>query len=281
VKRALTAATAAVLAVACGGRTAGDGDGGLVDSGDGSLLGDGLIGDANMGDASWTLCSSPDGYMVCGGTDNCNAGTSCAQFCSPALGNNELEPCNGTTGNLDNTCDSPDCPDGYLCLRTDGVQPTDAPLLGNCVNDEIAHLFHLNGGDARLLYADYSFFDGTPLPTPATCPQITGLALCGGACGDTCPKDDGGFSAQHVCFGRSKTHPFSLCAAVGGECTAADPSNCIQVAGLTGTPQGCLVFLDNTASQANADPHGFCVPQDTCNAAAQGYPGGAKCTPVN
>jgi len=259
-----------VLTLACGGHIVGD-DAGV--GGDG-----GTIHDGAGGDGGWTLCSSPDGYMVCGGPNDCNAGTECAKACA---GTTELEPC-GSNATTDNyfQCDDPPCPDGYLCLLTDGVKRTDAPLLGECVVDQIGQLFHLNSEDSRLLYADFSAYDGAPLPNPSSCPTSgsASLVFCGGSCGDTCPHD-GPLPPYHACFGRSPNHPYSICAVIGPSCTPSDQSGCVSWADQTATPQGCMIFVDDAASQPNADAHGLCVPQDTCQAAASFYPpgGAVKC----
>ncbi len=212
--------------------------------------------------------------MVCGGANDCNAGTDCAQYCSQT--GTELQPC-GANATVESSyfCDNPPCPDGTLALPLNNAKPSDVPLLGQCVVDEIGQLFHRNNADSRLLYADFSAYDGAPLPQPSSCPTLPGLTLCGGSCGDTCPHD-GGFS-PHVCFGRSKKHPYSLCAVNGGTCSTSDQSNCKTFGTETGSAQGCLLFLDDSADQSIADIHGICVDQTTCNAAASSYPGGAKC----
>jgi hypothetical protein len=260
----VNASVLAGLALGCGGLAAND-DGGVGDGGphaDGSTTGDG------GGDAGWTPCSSPDGYMVCGGANNCNANTACAQYCAST--GTELEPCGNYTVGTSSSyeCDNAPCPDGALCLLIDGTAPTDVPLAGQCVADEIGQLFHLNGADSRLLYMDYSFYDGSPLPSPTACPNVTGLTLCGGACGNTCPSD-----AIHTCVGRSPKHPYSLCLATNGGgfgCTTSDQSACKTYGTNNGLSVGCLFFTDASASQPNGDAHGICIDQPTCNAAAQG-----------
>jgi hypothetical protein len=248
------------LAMACGGLTSPDSDSG---SGDGDTSGDGGAGDG----AGWTNCSSPNGYMVCGGPNDCNAGTDCAQYCQQT--GNELQACNGGIDNI-GFVDNPPCPDGTLLLPGDKQQFTDSPLLGECVVDEIGQLFHRNGADARLMYADFSAYDGTPLPQPATCPAVTGLTLCGGTCTGSC-------ASGSYCYGRSPKHPYSLCTINGGVCSTADQTDCKTFGQSNKMSVGCLIFSDDSASQTTADAHGICVDAPTCAAAASSYPGGAKC----
>jgi hypothetical protein len=194
----------------------------------------------------------------------------CSQSC---LNGDELEPCGEDAFVAhDFGCVGVPCPDDTLCLITDGVSVTDPLLSGQCVVNDIGELFHINGEDSRMRYMDMSAYDGTPLPAPTNCPDVAGLTLCGGACGDTCPHD-----TTHVCFGRSPAHVYSLCVVNGGGCSATDQSQCKTYGINYGIPQGCLIFQDDSASQPVADVHGLCVDQATCDAAQQGYPGGAKC----
>jgi hypothetical protein len=263
-KSYVIAASVVVASVmACGGLTSPDSDGG---SGDGGPMTDGL-----GSDSGWTNCSSPDGVMICGGPNDCNSGTACASYCGGAC--NGVQPC-GSNAVVDNfsVCDNPPCPDGTLIFPTCTAKFTDVPLIGACVVDQVGQLFHRNGADSVLMYADFSAYNGTPVPQPSSCPTITGLTLCGGACGSTCPND-----STHVCYGRSPKHPYSLCTINGGSCSTADQTDCTTYGQSNKLSVGCLIFSDDAASQTNADAHGICVDAPTCAAASSSYPGGAKC----
>ncbi len=246
---------------ACGGRVV-QGDGGT----------DGLASESGVDGAGWTECSSPSGYQLCGGSANCDLGCG---FCANILVSIGFCGDNGVPDPFTNT----NCavvPDGSVCLVVgslpDGGTGNDR-LMGSSIAWEAGELIYRAGYGDSVLFADATPFDGTPLPQPPDCPSISGLTLCGGACGDTCPHDD-----AHACMGRSPKHPYSLCVDVAPLSWNGTPDpHCARDNPPSDGKHGCLIFRDDPASQPIADSNGVWIDLPTCQAAAAGYPGGADC----
>lgn len=270
---------AASVALGCGGRAV--------------PLDGGLDGAADAGprpDSGFTACSSPAGYNLCNGP--------CGAACPPDKDGNpgcasdqpgmpdpvDLGICE-TTGALSGWvaaasgfgCNQ--CADGHVCVlstqrlwRTSPVETFD---IMECATRDFAIMYTLAGHPEMARYADRSAYTDQPLPEPATCPSVPGITLCGGACGG-CPQG-------YACVGRSPLHPYSLCVneaapkeygGLADTCERSNPNSCWS----DFYDWRCLTFEVDGASQPVADAHGLCVDRAICDAAAQGYPGGAFCT---
>lgn len=270
-QRPASLACLSVALLGCGGllSASGDGHGGNDDAGGDSA--------ANAEDAGaghgWTQCAAPTGDHLCG-----REGTPCACGPSPSSCAQQSGSCdclNGAelivgqpddisicaTSQIDQA-DFYDCPDGQIMLMaptTDWKKPGD---VDHCAPFDFGVLYAKNGWAKAVRYVDWAPFTGDPLPTPSTCPQVQGIQLCGGPCGNSCP--DGS-----VCTGRSPLHPYSVCLPVR-------PPNS---PGPGGTGWGCFAFaLPSPQDQALAKAAWNSVPGDWCQAAAKNLPGGGVCS---
>lgn len=274
--RSFTQAMFAGLALGCGGALASP-DGG-ADAG----------ADARpAGDAGYTACTSPGGYTLCNGS--CS-GTPCPpdKFGTPGCRSDEpgrprpadLGICSTTGGDdVPPVADCELCPDGHVCALSSqrwwSARPADMFRLMDCGPQDWAIMYTLAGRPDMARYADRSAYTSQPLPSPATCPSVPGLTLCGGPCGG-CPSG-------YVCVGRSPLHPYSLCVNDGGQtgvawsCDRNVGNDCKESL----YDRRCLTFKVDDASQPVADGNSLCVDRAICEAAAKGYPGGAFCTGGN
>lgn len=259
-----TWAALAALA-ACGGAVSGapDGsaDGGVDARPDGSSGG------------GWTKCRAPSGVSVCGGAENC--GADCPYCADSPPDATALRECwAGPVGGGNE--DARQCPDGDLLAQHSAAsKPSTDVIFLDCVNEDLGKLYALNGRPDLVRYSDRGTYSGEPIPPPpATCPQVPGLNLCGGACG-ACPDP-----ANQICMGRSPLHPYSLCVNKFGKVNT--PTSCSMGNGnlcnYLGAGLKCLTFKVDAPSQSLADLNGMCVSPAICDAAAKGYPGGAFCT---
>ncbi len=249
-----TVALLAMAALACGGQVVpGNGDAGADGAPDG---------------AGYTDCTSPSGYAVCGGPNQCDF-HNCISACSYAIPPSDFGFCLGS--GLPDPLNGKVCEPGYggdVCILIPIINSTtgwaDAPF-------EMGPLFASNGAADRVRYADLSLWTGDPVPDPQSCPDLGGTPACGGACG-ACP-------AGFTCRGRSPLHPVGFCsddsANWGANC-GAPPS---VYHGACPKSQGCFTYLVQPEVQKDADDAGMCLPIDQCNALAAAMPGGAKCTP--
>lgn len=243
--------------VACGGRA-----GGATAEGD---AGDAALNDGSepAPDAGWTQCTSPSGFAVCGGPNQCpSASAQCPQCIGDTSSPNGVSAC--ATDPLvqyqAQLCGSP-CTDGSICVALED----DTTFF--CAPYDIGVLFAKNGAADRVRYADMGAWTGDPLPLPSTCPSIPGVQVCGGNCGP-CPEGQ-------VCTGRSPLHAYSFCAPQEYHCVAGS-HDCGADAGLSG--HGCLTFTVQADAQAVANKWGLCLPATLCQAVAAGLPGGATCS---
>jgi hypothetical protein len=241
------------------------------------------ITDAAAGDdGGWTACTAPGGYRICGAQD-----TPCAanaqdpmcdcrrafQFPHPP---NDVDICaGGDIADADYWLPPYFCPDGFLVVATPAStynEPDGSLWAGGFnayVHIEIAQLYARNGWAAAARYADFSHFTGDPLPTPSSCPQVNGIQLCGGPCGDSCP-------AGTHCTGRSPGHPYSVC--------IPEPSSTECGAGANGAyfargddGWGCFAFQVPAQDQGIIPSAAYCTPISWCRAAAANLPGGGQC----
>lgn len=254
----------AFAASACGGSVVGQGDGGDggvdVGANDGSIVRDGAV----------ILPCNTDGLKLCGG----QCGQSCPVDKCISSNNNpnykgELGVCTDSSpSRFGGFCSQ--CEDGDVCALTSelALRPTPIDTFGNlrCADERWALMYSLNGRNDLARYADRSTYTGALLPSPSTCPSVSGFQLCGGACG-SCANG-------YVCMGRSPLHPYSLCVNKGlAPCERGDTIACTSKAGYR-----CLTFKVDPPSQPVADATGFCADRTLCEAAAQSYPGGVFCT---
>ena len=229
--------------------------------------------DGLASDAGWTKCKAPSGVSVCGGAEQC--GADCPQCVDGKPGDVGLRMCLSgpfSGGNWD----ARQCLDGALLVEaSESLAPSTDVIFLHCVNEDLGKLYALNGRPDLVRYSDRGTYSGEPIPPPpATCPQVPGLNLCGGACG-ACPDP-----TNQLCVGRSPLHPYSLCVNKFGKvntpapCKMGNGNVCNQF----GAGLKCLTFKVDTASQSIADLNGMCVSPAICDAATKGYPGGASCT---
>ncbi len=211
-------------------------------------------------DATWTLCTSPSGAKVCGGS-NCSGGNSpCANDCISGT-SADVGLCFDHCNPFPPFC--PLAPEGQICVRDFAVGTFSAAAF------DVGVLFASNDAGVRVRYADMGEWTGDPLPVPATCPQVTGFQLCGPGCG-ACPTGQ-------ICIGRSPLHP-------NGHCVAPSPPPFCGLtdAGPVGCDAGqsCFTYTVQPQVQREADEYGgLCFPTATCAAIAAQLPGGGTCTP--
>jgi len=265
----------AVAAIACGGETTQQ-DGGP----------DAQAVDASEWDGSVTPCSAGEA-MLCGGNcgDTCPRtpeGTGCQELADDDGGH--LAICDTIDGGIEWALKigCAECSDGHVCVATTSeLYPLETSAdFGSmvCTDVRFAEMYALNGHADLARYPDRSAYTADPLPTPGDCPSVSGITLCGGACGE-CPSG-------YVCVGRSPLHPYSLCVNDwrSHNPPGVAPAQCIRSddAGATcydgNDTFRCLTFKVDDASQPVADQYSLCVDKALCFAAAAGYPGGAFCT---
>jgi hypothetical protein len=217
-------------------------------------------------DAGWTQCTSPEGYAVCGGPSQCSAtSTACSQCGNPVLGamtDGGLNACVNSAlltseGDAAQLCWEA-CPDGAVCV--DLFQ--DATYF--CAPYDLGVLFAKNGAADQVRYADMGLWTDASLPLPTTCPNITGLQVCGGNCAP-CPTGA-------TCTGRSPLHPYSFCVPVGTE------GPCDAGAGCGNAGNGCFTYAVQPSAQPLANKNGMCLPDALCKSAASNLPGGGTCS---
>ncbi len=265
-----------LVALGCGGRTSDGEDAGPSD------------------DAGNPLCTTPEGYGICGPATPCKTGrqgeletgTACQRCECPNRRQGD-----GLLTGFECAADDPlrsvgVCDGFYYILGTEKNDFADACDDGFVRYDVVGEFFDPNfkvlscvpyslgllvsryvSDRDRLRYADFGFFTGAPLPRPTTCPATTGFQLCGSSCG-ACPTGQ-------RCNGRSPLHPYGFCVdnSIAGFCSLPIPTgHCTQ-------GQGCFKFKVEADAQAIADLYGVCLPLAQCQALATGLPGGGTCTP--
>jgi len=263
-----------LAAAACGGAVApaGADASGSVDAGSGDAI------DAASDDA-WTACSAPGGIAICGGSATaCSANvTSKSCYCEGLTQDymygrpippDELSVCDGPGSELRMRM----CPDGQLMVAVtsstiDGdLQNPNVAETFECEPVDVGILYSRSGWQRAVVYADYSVYTGEALPTPSTCPPVSGITFCGGPCGG-CP--DGS-----VCTGRSPLHPYSFCVPDlhGDQVASTGSKNNVAC----GPGLGCFAFTVQPSMQAVAEANTYCIPTDLCQAATK-LPGGGEC----
>jgi len=256
IRRAAISAVAALAIAACGGLLEGstNEEGGAADAG-------GL--DAAEAGGQWTPCSTPDGYRVCNGPNQCPADGVCLcgvldgtlSYCvTDALA--AREPPGEYSPRI---CDE-GCQDGDVCISGNGRN-----ALGfECMPFSLGELFERSGAPERVRYADLGTWSGAALPVPADCPTVGSIRLCGPACPGRCTADE-------ICSGRSPLHPYGMCRPV------PFPERCSRAKPACPTGNRCFIYTVEPEAQAVADGFGSCLPETMCLDAATGLPGGASC----
>jgi hypothetical protein len=201
---------------------------------------------------------------VCGGPNHCPyygcafAGTYCghAGDCMPDCDHDGfVGPCIGSESLAQASAMSIGCGDGGIYAGLGDSEPA------LCLAATYGGIYCDNDAGNELRYADYSSYTcGTPPPETTSCPTLSGVELCGAACG-------GCLDSSNVCTGRSPLHPY-------GVCIPKSPRACS-----TGCLAGekCFRFTVSPADQTVADAHGLCLPGTLCDALAAGLPGGGAC----
>lgn len=139
-----------------------------------------------------------------------------------------------------------EAPDGKVCISF--VTP-DAPVVwySGTADLDLGILFLQNGAGARVRYADWGLFDGTPLPTPTTCPTLQNARICGANCGGCAPNE--------ICHGRSPLHPYGFCISAMWEvCNVGSPK-------CSNASADCLSFKVQPEAQALADRFALLRPE--------------------
>jgi hypothetical protein len=262
--------------------------GGMIVGGDAS---DATTADAtaDVVDAgTYTACTTPEGYEICGtpvalpqcpssaadceqcGCDILGIPPSeyCINLCAPTIG--ALNDAGWLKRGCDQWCDGSD-----ICFRL---------ALGSysCVPFSIGQLLSQYEPDAPndtyrnlVRYGDLSAWTGQAISSAPTCPAVSGYELCCGACG-ACGSGD-------ICAGRSPLHPWGVCVPEAvpngqhqgkGDAGFNGPTVCTPSIG-----EGVFVFTVDAPSQDVAALYGRCMPIAMCQALAASFPGGGTCTP--
>lgn len=282
-KQSLLCVALSALALACGGRSGGAQDADAGEDGGGSDGGSNAGDGGSNGDGGWTQCTAPGGDAICG-----TANTPCAsetannpvcKGCAESLlfpdADGSVGVCNGVV--IDNVSNAPYfCPDGYVLVANPaylynapgGPNGPNGPPVGqnysSCVHFDIAQLYAKNGWARAARYTDFSHFTGAPLPVSASCPQVSGIQLCGGPCGDSCP-------AGTRCTGRSPGHPYSVCI------PEPDRQFCSSNGANGDYGVACFAFSVPPEDKDIIKTISYCTPTDWCRKAAANVPGGAQC----
>lgn len=253
-----SAVVSLLLLVGCGGLA-------VVDAGEGGAPPGTTSATTGGAPGVWTECSSPAGYRICHGPNDCPADQGTCGICAGDFHATEkaaISFCINDAMVAFGARQCFKCPDGGVC----GVSLGELSLrLGsfNCLPIDIAQLYDAAGYGHYARYADYGLWTGDPLPSPSTCPIIEGVTLCGPGCGD-CPTGE-------LCTGRSRLHPHSFCLPEdAGSCSADGLDDCPP-------GEGCFKYTVEPEAQPLADQHGYCLEMDRCEALAAGYPGGGVC----
>jgi hypothetical protein len=167
--QSLALAPLVALGVGCGGAVASSADGGGADD----SATDGTLPPI---DGSSTTCVAPSGDSVCGGPNHCaSSGPTCSECAMANLlrGPDDLSVCAPQFSPQFIGCD-----DGEVMIA---IPATSALPNGTlfCAPFDYGALYAANGWSKAVRYADYDLYNGAPLPTPASCPSVRGLTLCG------------------------------------------------------------------------------------------------------
>lgn len=247
----------------------GEGDAGPDDGGGGAASGGSGGAGGSGGLPAGPLCEL-DGFRICGGPLDCP----CEHDCSNVIEWPEIEGPIGVCKTPELVAYTESHPGAFGEPARDGdVRVELAPGWGFSPRPAaFGWLYLLNGYPELARYADYGTFDGTPLPTPTTCPtELQALPVCGGECGTGC-DDVGG--PDFVCSGRSKLHPYGVCVKINWyphECGPTEPCQDPE--------RSCLSFTVDAENQSLADAHGFCMLHEDCLGLAATLPGGGVCQP--
>jgi hypothetical protein len=232
-------------------------------------------------EAGYTRCATPEGWGICGPATGCEASLGrpgCSTCIYPALGDSGVGMCDSLHAmvvehSLETAISIFDCDDGWV--RYDylsGPRDSGIPDALPCVPYSVGVILSRYISDTnRLRYADYGFFTGAPLPTPPTCPTVSGFQPCDGPCASC--------TSGELCTGRSPLHPYSFCLDESKDYSpcSAFGRRCPQDAGAGAV--GCFLFTVEPQAQTIADVFGTCMPLAQCQAMAAQLPGGGTCTP--
>lgn len=241
----------------CGGVVSG-----VTDAGDGGA--DGALPLDAAADAGWTACTSPDGFAVCDGPNQCPASLCGSAGVCPYPGtvsDSVPRACGSALEVSESPCES--APDGLICFQSDPRPESNGFFWATAFN--VGVLLAQNGGSNFVRYADFGLWTGDPIPEPTTCPKLQNAIICGGNCG-TC-------SYNAVCHGRSPLHPWSFCLPtdIQDGCNLAKGVLCQDPA------NKCFAFKVEDAGQALANANSMCLPKDMCDDLAANLPGGGIC----
>ena len=259
------------LGFGCGSSTAVAPTGGAGGAHQGGAGGDAATGTAGAGGGIPAHCLSPSGFQACGGDSGCppelckvGGGVGCMQPEYPPPGYVSICANDATSDSEIFELNCQDAIDGAICFKNweNATGMLAAPF-------EVGELLAALGGAEQIYYADFSRWTGDPLPEPPTCPPTSGFQLCGPACAP-CPEGE-------FCHGRAPLHPHGLCLE---EFEVGDGFHCSTTGHSCDPGDKCFIFVVPPDQQAFADSYGYCMEATKCDAAAQDYPGGAKCIPL-
>ncbi len=161
------------------------------------------------------------------------------------------------------------CADGEVCIQRSSTELA-------CVPEAVCASLWNHGVRDVCRYADFSPYDGRPLPTTTgSCPSN---AYPPTVCSGECPA----CLADARCNGRSPDHPFGVCNATGFSdplpsqflgcptCFEAQQPNTV-----------CAVFDGSTADFQVAYAGGFCMDRQRCFELGKALPGGLSCFDAN
>jgi hypothetical protein len=272
--RTLCSVAAIALLLGCGSSTEvapTGGTGGTHQGGEGGDATTGAAGAAGAGGGIPGHCLSPSGFQACGGDSGCPSelcklgpgGLACFQPEYPPSGYVSICANDATTESDIFELSCKRAIDGAICFMEweNSMGMLAAPF-------EVGELLASVGGADQIYYADFSRWTGDPLPEPTTCPPSSGFQLCGPSCAP-CPEGE-------FCHGRAPMHPHGLCL----KDVVGEGFHCSTTGHACDPGQKCFIFVVPPDQQEFADHYGYCMEATKCDAAAQDYPGGAKCIPL-
>lgn len=178
------------------------------------------------------------------------------------------------------------CPDGSFCMSTDPDDADDDAISGSCVDRGACEWLRVRAGDERCLYSDGTEFVNGPPPV-AGCPSPADR-FCGGPCGGCAEYPElGGLigSSEVACLGRSEDRGVGLCVAgsvANTHCTPETPPDYYAIAQnrwttILETEVEVRCFVPRDAGSGELAEYGYYVQRQPCLTYRTLYPEAGDC----